>query len=135
MGAKCITGPPPHYFLWGKRPWPPAEYNILNTFLNIPKGPLTSANIWCECFEQSLAWEKLVLMRTSHANILFSWEHLMRTFCFHENIAWEHFVLIKTFHENTFISCKHLSRTSLFSWLECLFKQLGWKCLQMWEGL
>ena len=76
-----------------------------------------------------------------HQEILISWDHFVQTFWFHENtfwfhenIAWEHFVLIRTFSKNTFISCKHLLRTSLFSW-EWLFKQIGWKCLQMWEGL
>ena len=83
-----------------------------STLLKYKKGPFTSANIWCECFEQSLAWEQLVLMRTSHANILFSWEHPMRTFCFHENIAcehlfwWEH--LMRALYKYIEHWCRHL---------------------------
>ena len=41
------------------------------------------------CSHENIACEHFVLMRTSHANILFSWEHRMRTFCSHESISWD----------------------------------------------
>ena len=75
----------------------------------LPEKQLIIKRFWSH---EIISSRHFVFMRTSHENILFSWEHRMRTFCSHKNISWKHFYLMQTFVENKFVLMRVFVQTT-----------------------